>query len=162
MPRKDPVANRAARDFMTHLVPEFGETVDAAIGPLYDLTQKCREGYAPTINDVLGVIDKLHQGLVAAEDAKWELLAATRPAGATIDAIARAAHLHHTNVKPRLDAYPISRARGENFVRVDPHRAHTGGGDSENSNFENFQNSNFSNSVSWELWFPNDSDMDTA
>jgi hypothetical protein len=54
-------------------------------------------------------------------------------------------------VKPRLDAYPISRARVENFVRVDPQKARTGGGKSENSN-----------SVSWELWFPNDSDEETA
>ena len=155
MPRKDPVANRAARDFMQQLVPTFAQKVATAAEPLYDLDEKCQnEGYIPTINDVLGVIDKLHQGLVAAEDAKWELLAATRPAGATIDAIARAAHLHSTNVKPRLDAYPISRARGHNFVRVDPHRA---GGDSQNSSFQNLQNSNFQNSVSsWELYFPNE------
>ncbi|KXO88038.1 hypothetical protein AXK56_11670 [Tsukamurella pulmonis] len=161
MPRKDPHANRAARDFMQHLVPAYTEELTSAVKPLIELAKKCRaDDHKPTINEVHQVLHELHLALKASEEMKWELLAATRPAGSSVEYIARASHTAYSKTKARLSMHPISRAKGVNFVRVDTHMRGTGGADSDFSDFRFVVQKISPQVVGWELWFPDSVDPD--
>ncbi|GIZ97528.1 hypothetical protein TTY48_21400 [Tsukamurella sp. TY48] len=166
MPRKDPIANKAARDFMQHLVPAYATELTDAVRPLIGLARKCAvEDHKPTINEVHQILHELHLALKASDEMKWELLAATRPAGSTVENIARVSHTAYSKTKARLRLHPISQAKGANFVRVDTHMSRTGSTDSENSDFQNsFSKSIFQKIspqvVGWELWFQDSVDSD--